>query len=366
MAGIPGVTPQVVQSGANLLRQQGMLQGAQNQVPQGQQQFNEVKNRTAQNAGAPVQGLVGTENTQAALQPAIPKNLQQLQQRAVELNQESPGLYPDWQSALEGAALEDQQNIAQNEAQRGARQSQKGVESDIRNELRGLQSAANANIPDNVYQKIEDEALDAIEKGENELTAAKKARDKLDARARDYKAVDALGDATLILGGAKAVTGAINSLRQKFKANGELENFADYMVAHNGLSNEFAHSLAMPPPENISKIINDFPSLKGKAEVVPGAKGTIGFKGINPKEKAEKSQKLFEKIAPLLQKDDSPLAIGNSLSDKGYDSQGWRDYLLKNKDNLNLSQSQVRELEKVDKAGQGFLNDWFLKIFGGM
>ncbi len=366
LSAIPGITPQMVQSGSELLRQQSMLHGAQSSIPKNQQQFDEIKKSIQDIRQEPVKGLVGTEKTQAALQPAIPRSLQELQARAVELNQQSPGLYPDYQSALQGATLEDQQRISQNLAQREGRQSQKNVESDIRKELRGLQSAAQAQVPDSVYQKIENKALDAIERGEkDELTAAKDARDELDAVSRDYKTIDSFGDMTLIAGNPKEILSSINSLRKKFKANNDLENFADSLVSRNGLSNEFAHALAMPPREKISKVIKDLPALKGKSEVSAGSRGLIGYSGVNKQEKIKKTQDLINKITPLLDKDDSPLSIGNALSEKGYDSQIWRDYLIEHQNELNLSLSQIRELEKVDKAGQGFLNDWFLKIFGG-
>lgn len=367
LAAIPGITPQMIQSGSELLKQQGMLKGAQDREVDLQRPFEEIARMQEKKDIEPVKGLVGKEKTQAALQPAIPKNMQELQSRAVQLNKESPGLYPDYQTALQGAILEDQQRISQNVAQREARKSQQEVESDIRKELRGLQSAANAQVPDNVYQKIENKALDAIEKGtKDELTAAKDARDELDEISRDYKRIDSFGNATLITNSPKEITSAINGLRKKFKEKNDLENFADSLVSRNGLSNEFAHYLASPPPPQIKDIIKSLPPLQGKPEVIPGAGGMIGFSGIKKSDVEKKTKEAVEKLAKMLGKDDSPLAIGYELSEKGYDSNMWRDYLIQNQDELNLSKSQLRELEKVDKAGQGFLNDWFLKFFGGI
>ncbi len=220
LSAIPGVTPQMIESGSNLLRQQGMLKGAQDQKNPDQSAFNEIKNSRNMASQNETKGLIGTENTQAALQPPVPKSLSQLQERAVELHEQSPGLYPDYQTALQGASQEDQQKIAQNAAQQQARVSQKNVESDIRNELRGLQSASNAQVPDNVYQKIENKALKAIERGEkDELTAAKQARDELDSISRDYKKIDSFGNLTLLASNPKEVVNSLNSLRKKFKEN---------------------------------------------------------------------------------------------------------------------------------------------------
>lgn len=362
-----GASPQTIQSGSELLRQQSMLNGAKSAQPNSNQQFEEIKNATQNFENQPVKGLVGKEKTAAALQPAIPKSLQELQARAVQLHQQSPGLYPDYQTALQGATQENQQEIAQNSAQREARQSQKGVESDIRNELRNLQSAANAKVPDNVYQKIENKALNAIANGEkDELTAAKDARDELDEISRDYKAIDALGNTTFVLSNPREVQASLNSLSKKFKENGDSENFADSLVARNGFSNEFAHYKAIPPPEKISNLIDKLPSIKAKVEVVPGSRGLMAYSGPGKVERTKQTENLIKKLAPLLGKDDSPLAIGHALSEKGYDSVLWRKYLDEHQDELNLSKSQIRELKKVDKTGQGFLNDWFLKLFGGV
>lgn len=340
LASIPGVTPQMLQSGAELLRQQGMLQGARERPNPSQTQFDAIRNRPAIPLDQSRPGFVGIENTQSALQPAIPKTLGELQDRAVQLHQESPGLYPDYQSALAGAQLEDQQRIGQNTSQQAARQTQKGVETDIRKELRSLQSAANAGIPDNVYQKVEDKALDDIKNGKNELAAAKDARDELERISRDYSSIDALGNInTVLFNDPKKVRTAIRSLSKKFSENADSENFADRLVSRLGLSNEYAYYLAKEPRTQLEKKVRSL--IDHKPESIP------------------------KLLAPLLEKNDSPLAISYLLSENGIDDISWRNYLLENKDKLNLSQSQIRELEKSNKFGQGHLNDAWLRTFGG-
>ncbi len=364
LASLPGATPQMIESGSQLLRQQGMLNGAKgqfNENPNQQQQqptnqFDAIRNQGTTTA-TPGRGLVNPANTSAALNSFIPKTLPELQDRAVELNSQNPGLYPDYQSAFQGAQLEDNQLGAQNAARQSARQAQKGVETGIRNELRGLESAANAKVPDNVYQKIEDKALKDVENGKDELTAAKDARDELDKISRDYSRIDSFGDMTLLAGNPKEIRSSINSLRKKFSDRNDSENFADALVGRNGLSNEFAHFLAVPPRAELANEIKSFPSIKP----------VFGVSPVRSKADIEsQTQKIIQKLAPMLNKNDSPLAIGHELAEKGYDSASWRDYLIQNQQELNLSLSQIRELEKIDKIGQGFLNDWWLKIMGGL
>jgi hypothetical protein len=338
--------PQVVQSGSNILRQQGMLEGAKNRQPTNepeqpkQSQFDAIRNNQNNPVSESRKGFVGTENTKAALKPAIPKSLAELQDRAVQLHEESPGLYPDYQTAFTGAQTEDQQRISQNTAKQGARQIQKGVESDIRNELRNLQSASKAQVPDNVYQKIEDEAIDAIANGKDELATAKDARDELETRSRDYSSIDALGDInTVLLNNPKEFRSAVRSLSKKFAKNDDSENFADRLIARTGLSNEYGYYLAKEPRPEMEKKVQSLIDHK------PTAIGTI--------------------LGPLFEKNDSPLAIMHLLSESGIDTIPFRNHMLENKDRYNLSQSQVRELEKTDKFGQGHLNDAWFQTFGG-
>jgi hypothetical protein len=70
-------------------------------------------------------------------------------------------------------------------------------------------------------------------------------------------------------------------------------------------------------------------------------------------------------LGPLFEKNDSPLAIMHLLSENGINTLPFRNHMLENKDKYDLTQSQVRELEKTDKFGQGHLNDAWFKTFGG-
>lgn len=372
LASLPGVTPQMIESGSQLLRQQGMLQGARNFPNQSTQnqpstnQFDVIRNQVKPNITQQEIGLVEPETTQATLHPYIPKDLNQLNTRAVELYDQSPGLYPDFPSAFNAAVLEDQKKQEINAAQQTARNLQQNVQNTLRDSLRSLQSAANAKVPDNVYQKVENKALDDIRKGKDELTAAKDARDELDKISRDYSSIDAFGNMTLLASKPKEVRSSINSLRQKFEENNDLENFADALIGRNGLSNEYAYYLALPPPPKISSVLNSLPELRGGQKPIPGAPGFMQSQGIKKSDIAEKSLKASEKLAKMLDKNDSILAISHALSEKGYDPLIWRKYLNDHRRELNLSDRQGRELDKTDKMGQGFLNDWWLKIMGEM
>jgi hypothetical protein len=62
----------------------------------------------------------------------------------------------------------------------------------------------------------------------------------------------------------------------------------------------------------------------------------------------------------------SPLSIGYEIQRKGYDFETWKQYLLDNFDNLNLTENQKQELQKPKPGFFGRMNDWLLKSFSGI
>jgi len=353
---LPGSTPQMQESFGNLLRQQAISQGLKKvdenettRKPTGLEPYFKPKDS---NQAASKEGLVETTGTQAAIKPVLPLSYNQLLSRASQLQQENPQLYPTADLALKGARDENAQDIAVNQALQSQRQTQGGVQNAIRNEIDALKKASNIDIPQNTYQNVENKAIESVRNGQKtELQAAKDARDELENIQRDYSSIDSFGDYTLVTSNPKQVISAINSLAKKFKARGETENLADTIVARVGTTNDFGYYLANRPKDHFKKEINNY------SEKNPPAVSKYA---------PQRKEDLFKTLAKSMDKDDSPLAIGHLLNQKNIDSQEWRDYLLDHVDELNLSRSQVRELEKVDKVQQGLLNDTFLEVFGGL
>lgn len=354
----PGITPQAIQTGGEILRQRGISQGfnkaAQEGLPgQGQPLASKPEQPTPLQqfvappeavGSTPAKGLTSPAGTQATLKPYIPMNYQQKVALASQLQQGNPQLYPDAQSALQGAEAIDQSNLQQSQAQQGARKSQIDVEDRIRGQLSGLREASGARIPDNVYQDVENETLNAVEKGKTELEAAKEGRNKLDKISREYNSVQGLGNWTYPFQSPKGATQAIYSLRNDFKKRNDLENFADTLVGENGLSYPKAYYVAYP--------VEDNPAL---------AKDIKSLKNLHPSldDAGKETNKLVEKLAKNLGKEGSPLSVAEELRSKGYDPNIWMQYLIKNKRNLDLTERQARELGKTINWLPNLNDVWF-------
>ena len=356
LASLPGVTPQMIQSGAELLRQQGISQGfrrmadsaesanspaGKGQPFQSTEQSRNVPSASNQyNPQQPqenAQGVATPGPTQATLNPPIPKTLPQMQIRAGQLQKQSPDIYPDPASALAGAVQEDQQLQAQYAALQGQRKGQQDVQNTIRKELDDVIQRAGVKIPDNVYQPIEKEAMDAVRNGEvDELTAAKLSREKMDAISREYDGIKRIS----AWNGSDEMKRSVKSLQQDFDKRNDLENFADTLVGEGGFSYPIAYWNAYKDktPENIKSELNKIkrPGMDSYRRGVP-----------NPKMTEKPSSDFAKKIGPMIRGTDaSPLAIAQELKMRGYDPQTFLNYLVDHKRELDLSARQNRELEK--------------------
>lgn len=355
LASIPGITPQMIQSGSELLRQQGIAEGFRNTRRQGEKNpFREslksknIPESSQQNAPGlqpRPSGLVSTESTQAALQNYIPRTREENISRAADLYDENKELYPNPESALQAAVQEDQQNQAISNALQTQGQSQLGVQNRVRGELQNLRNAANVEIPDNVFQQVENDVLDKIKSGEPELEAAKLGQKKLDAISREYRNLTNLGNWTFPFQNPSEATRAIKALREDFKERNDLENFADSLVSRNGLS--------FPKAYHEAYNIEDIPELRKSINKLPSIENT------KTEDPSFETQKIIPQLAKLLGKEGSPLSIAEELRMKGYDPNLWLDYLTKNKRQLDLTERQVRELGKTRNWFPSMNDLWF-------
>lgn len=368
LSGLPGITPQMIQSGAELLRQQGIAQGFRNVA--NQQQVNPLREAVNnQNVPNPAQqtpglqknpaGLVSPSATKATIETYIPKNRDQLLSRAADLYDQNRQLYPNPELAYKAAVHEDSQNQAINQAQQAQRSSQIGVEDRVRKQLSDLRNSANVEIPDNVYQQVENDVIDKIGEGKGELEAAKEGQKKLDEISRQYKEFDTIGNWTLPFKDARSTRRSIDSLRSKFKERDDLENFADSLVGRDGLSYSKAYWRTYPISEypEVNKAIKSLPELKGGIEFNKGFGSPIVHK--------KQTMDVAKKLAPLMKSSGaSPLAVAEELRMRNYDPETFLDYLVKNEKNLDLSGRQGRELSKT-RNWFPTLNDLWLFVGEG-
>ncbi len=377
LATIPGTTPQLIQSGSELLKQQARGKSLvdeanrqKNELGQKQNAFQNIgkEEKTRQDNLSP--SLTTRDPLEATLKPYISKTFPQLQARAGELFNENPTLYNnDPQLALNAAEMEDKQNQVINQQMQGQRTNEQQVQSNIEKSLSTQKDTLNAKLPGNVYSEIEDKAINAVKpknqggEGLTEQEAKKKYGKELDEISRDYSALQAVGDWSVLGRSAEENKRSINSIRDKFKKRNDLENFADTLVAENGLSNNKAYYKTYPVSEikPLNNAIVKLPKLEKKLTYEKG------YPHMEvPKEYIQdKTIEAAKELAPLMGKDGSPLSISEELKERGYDPEVWLNYLDKNKKKLDLTARQERELGKP-RNFVGTMNDWWLFYFSGL
>lgn len=375
LAAIPGITPQMIESGAGLLRQQGIAEGFQNQTRRNQEQNNPFNQTPMQKESGlrPDQpsSITTTQPIKATVENYIPKSREQLVERAGELYNQNRQLYPTPNDALQAAALEDKQNMDISNALQNRRNLEQDVQSKTENELKKEIGNYNAQIPGKVFSRLENEALDAVKSGLlTEKEASKKFGKKADEISRDFSNIRSWGDLGILTKNPKDLIGSIKTVQRNAKENGYQKEAADALISENGFTPQFAYANMYPVSDikSLNEEIKSLPNIKPEITKAAGVPGLAGVGVSRPKN--EKSKELTIQAAPKLVKamglEGSPLSIGYELDKKGYDSEAWKQYLIDHLDDLNLSKNQIDELQKSKPTFFGWLNDWWLRSFSGV
>lgn len=361
LLGIPGAIdrPQVVQSGAELLKQEGINQALMKKAQQEKEPRPSpfpLKGSLEGAKGSP--SITTRKPIEETLENYIPKNLEQIQERAGELMNENPLLYgQDPDKALSAATQEDQQAQSINAAYQARRSNEQDVQNRIEQGLKQQSGSLGVSIPGNVYSKIEDKAINAvrpIDKGGEGLTeqqAKKKYGDELDAISREYKSIET--NRPTLFRTPNTNRENLKSIADKFRDRGDQENLADLFVAKDNLSPSKASYVAWR--------LSDEKPLNNSLVKLPKVKGpSIGpLSTIN-----QQSLSVSQKLAPLLGEKGSPLAVAEELKSKGYDPDIWIDYLRKNRKDLNLKEWQGRELDKPNPLVPTLEDMWLFSLSG--
>ena len=91
---------------------------------------------------------------------------------------------------------------------------------------------------------------------------------------------------------------------------------------------------------------------------------TIAEEKVPPKMAKEKTEPLLKDLSKLMGKEGSPLAISEALKVKGYDPDLWMDYIDKNRDEIDLTERQARELQKPRNFFPTLNDMWLFDLLG--
>jgi hypothetical protein len=377
ISSIPGVTPQMIQSFSELARQQAQAGALTRGIPPKGKGIPQPETTTGQveapkfpresfqpgtqKPGQPTPSITTTAPVKATIENFTPPSYNDILDRAGQLYNTNPALYKnDPNNAIQAAVQESQIEESRVKSLQTQRGLQQNVQSQVQNELAAQREALRADIPENVYQDIEDEALDRVKKGDlTELQAAKEYGKELDKISRQYKALDTIGTGKIITKTPSGNKEAIKSLREDFKKRNDLENFADSLISKNKLSPSKAYYLAYPVSED--------KELNNAIAKIPKLKTYLPYeKEFDPNQSRDKTLQIAPKIAQAMGKKGSPLAIAEELKSRGYDPQVWMEYLDKNREKLDLSESQGRQLSQKGRDFTPSLNDLWMFYWSGL
>ena len=362
LAGVPGITPQMLASGAELLRQQGYRNALEKQADKEKKGLREnpfipysQRSSELSEKGEKLPPSISTPETlESTLDPAIPKTREQVFERAGQLNREFPEIYANNpQQAVADAIEEDNRRIAINQALQQKRANQNEVQQKVSSSLENHMNKLQAQIPPDVASNIDDEATRAVlpksmgGEGLTEQQAMKKYGAKADEISREYANLANLGGWSIPFANPKKIESSINNLRDSFEKRGDLRNFKKTLINEVGLSPEKAAYAAYP--------IDKIPELKKTYDKLPDVKPKIIAMGgsLGTKSSEYNANEILTQMSPLLAKQmgvqGSPLSIAQNLEMKGYDPEIFLDYLRNNKKNLNLTTEQIEELSSTSR-----------------
>lgn len=365
---IPGITPQMIQSFGELAKQQQKGVNLKNLKKSDEVKPSPFKSRSEKppgGKGEEIPSITTAEPIEATVEPYIPKTQEQIYEEAGRMFEENPALFANnADNAIQAAVQADAREQGISQALQAKRQSQTNVQNTTMDTLRRHSDRLNVKIPENVYSKIENEALDAVNpkklggKGLTEQQAAKIYGDKLDTISRDYQGLKDLGGFSIINRSPEANKNSIKSLQKKFNERKDLENFADSLISTNKLSPGKAYYMAYP--------VSDIKPLNNEISKLPTLETTEALfeSKVHPDISREKTLSISKKLASLMGKEGSPLSIAEELNAKNYDPEVWLDYINKNRDELDLTERQVRELEKPRNWFSTLSDLWMFSLSG--
>lgn len=344
----PGATPQIVESGTNLLRQQAIIDSTNrnNDALASSEPYNVFSGR---NEGTP--SATTTESTDAALNPYIPPSGPEQETMARRLMAAEPQVYPNIESARQAVASQVAGNQQQSNAKLGKRELEESVQNASEKKLRDELATVGANIPGTLLSRLQQKAVDDVTNKRLSPDQAKVKYGKIaDDYSRNFANIRSWGGLGLVATSPSELLPAISQLQKDAKKGNFQKEAADSMIGENLVTPQFAYASMYP--------VSDIPKLNDELNSLPEIKKNKGQSGFIPYSK-------FESLSDAMGLTGSPLSVAYELEKKGYDPRYWKKY-LSDSEHLNLSDYQRDELKKPQPGYFGLLNDWWLKAFTGV
>jgi hypothetical protein len=372
-AGLVGAAheyPQVVQSGADLLRQQAIIDSVQNkQNPNNPPSVPYQRTKLPQNGGLPPSATT-TGPTNATLNPYIPPNGPEQEDMARDLMAREPQVYPSIEAARQGVANQVSGNINQSNALITKRDLEDKVQNAAEQKLRDEIQTVGAQVPGTVVSRLQQKAVDDVAKGRMSADQAKITYGKeANQISQDFSNIRSWGNLAIATKDRPDLLKSMDALHRNAKKGKYQKEAANEMVAENGFTPQFAWANMFPVSDikELNDEVKALPSLHHQFEKGPASPGLLGLVSVP---KSAESKRITLEAAPGLVRamglEGSPLSIGYELDKRGLDSDVFKQYLLDHLEELNLSDDQKDELQKPKPGFYGWMNDWFFRSFSGV
>lgn len=371
LASIPGITPQMIQSGSDLLRQQAKGQAL---ASMGQQQqpaapkFPKAPASAKPNEGASQVPSITKGSLLEELQEGFtPRSEDEKFQAAGQKFNENPAFYGnDPQKAIDYENQVDETEGKKFQLKEAQYNRLSDIQKNVTKELQGQYERLKGDIPATLYSRIEDDAIQATSprseggRGLSEQQAKKEFGEKMDEASKDFaKIKEITGWRGWGIAGRPAddTLRSLKGIQKKMEDADQTEEYAQTLIADGQLTPNFSYSIAQP--------VNKVPALNSFLKNLP--------EGNRQETLAETvfdipaTVKIAPSLASIVKQDKkaSPLAVAYELQKKGYDSGTFLQYLVDHADELNLTTRQARQAATAQNI-QTPWNDWWLSSFSGI
>ena len=366
LAAIPGITPQMIQSGSELLRQQAQGEALANYKAQKNQPkpFPFLNNpNQQQNNGSNIPSITQEEPLSNIQQGYIPPTKEEELQRAGQLYEQNPATFKNSpEKAMEFVESETMRNQAINEANLSKHKNLTGVQDKVVQRLGDQYQRLGGKVPAELYSNVEDEAIQATKpknlggRGLTEQQAMKEYGEKLNSISKEWSKIPSWGSWGITQRSANETLRAMKATQETMEKLNSTDLFAHEMMGENKTSPKLSFAIAQPVKRvpALGNAIKQLPDIKIKSTHIPGSN-------------ISETLKISPQLGEYVKNNDkaSPLAIAYELEKKGYDPRTWLQWVTDNSQKLNIRQKQREQLE-VPLLPIDPIADWWLQSFSGI
>lgn len=366
LSSLPGVTPQMIQSGTELLKHQAQAQAFSKKNAERPPKFPRIQPNEMGQPRSNIPSLTKSDVFEKTQQGYIPPTIEDRDLIAANAFDENPAFFENnpqnsIQWANEKIAQEEKIANAYKEKHSNLTKIQDNVVMRLENQFKKLNGGF-PRVPADLYSKIEDKAIQDTKliedggKGLTEQESMKKYGDELLEADRQFAKLDEVGNWGIIFRPADESLRSLKAIQREMRNINQTDNMAKTLIAKNKFSPELAYAMSQP--------IYDVPKLNQfMKNIPPGNRTETLFETVYD---IPGTLKIAPELAKFLSDENaSPLAIAYELRKKGYDANTWLKYVVDHAKELNIKTKQTEQSETPLNTFVP-LNDLWLKSFTGI